>query len=330
MKRREFIMALGGMAVLWPRAGRAQKSAPPKRVGVLNGGVESEFQIRYQLFRDELTRLGWSEPATIRIDYRSSNNNRDLMRAYAKELVGFAPDVLLANPGPAAEALQEVTRTIPIVFVTSTDPVAAGYVQSFAHPGTNMTGFAQFEASVNSKWLQLLKDVAPNLTKAVVLRVGGIARARRDFVTVQEIAKSLAVEPIDALINDDPTPADILRVVDAFASEPNVGLIVPPSGSLLKYRALIAGLADQHRLPAVYFSRLFVDAGGLMSYGVDQLANFREAASYVDRILRGSNPADLPVQAASRYELVVNLKTAKALGLTISREFLLAADEVIE
>jgi len=326
MGRREFITLLGGAAAAWPLGAQAQQPEQPKRVGVLGGSAESEFRSRFELFRDRLAQLGWMESQNLRIDYRASDNKPGLIQAYARELISVGPDVILADPGPAAQALQELTRTIPVVFITSTDPVDAGYVQSFAHPGGNMTGFTQFEASLNSKWLQLLKDVAPTVTRVAVLRFGGIARARRDLVTIEEVAGSFAVTPIDLLAKDD--PADIARVINGFANLPNGGLIVPPSTVFQKHRGLVAALAERHRLPAIYNNRLFVDGGGLMSYGADPLESFRGAAGF--RILRGVKPADLPVQAPSKYELVINLKTAKALGLMISREFLLNADEVIE
>jgi putative ABC transport system substrate-binding protein len=327
MKRREFITLLGGAAV-WPITARAQQAGQPKRVGVLRGGPDADFQPRYALFRDALAQLGWMEPRNLRIEYRSVGNKLDLTETYAKELVSLAPDVIFADPGPAAEALQRLTRSIPIVFNTATDPVEAGYVQSYAHPGGNMTGFTVFEASLNSKWLQLVKDVAPKVTRVAVLRTGTPARARRDLATIEAAARSFGVTPVDALARDD--AADISAVIDAFAREPNGGLIVPPSNIFLEHRELIVTLANRHRLPSIYNDRVFVDAGGLMSYGADRLENYRRAAGYVDRILRGAKPGDLPVQAPTKYELVVNLKTAKSLGLTISHEFLLIVDEAIE
>jgi putative ABC transport system substrate-binding protein len=328
MRRRDFIALLGGTAAAWPLAARAQQPGQPKRVGVLAATTEVEFRARYERFRDGLARLGWTEPRNLRIDYRWTDNKPERQEAYAKELVGFAPDVILAVPGPVAETLQRLTRTIPIVFVTATDPVDAGYVQSFAHPGGNMTGFTGFEASLNSKWLQLLKDVAPNVSRVAVLRLEGIARARSDLATIEAAAREFAVMPVDALVKDD--AAEIERVIEAFAREPNGGLIVPPSNIFLKHRALIVTLADRHHLPAVYNERPYVDAGGLMSYGADRSESYQQAADYVDRILRGAKPGDLPVQAPTKYELVVNLKTAKSLGLTISHEFLLIVDEALE
>jgi putative ABC transport system substrate-binding protein len=327
MRRRDFITLLGGAAAGWPLVARAQQGARIKRLGVLVSN-EVEFRSRYEAFRDRFSQLGWTEQRNIRIDFRSSDNKPDLLQAYARELVDLAPDVLLACPGPVAEAVQQLTRTIPIVFVTSTDPVEAGYAQSFAHPGGNMTGLTNFEASIDSKYLQLLKDVAPKVTRVAVLRIEGLARARRDFMTVDAGARSFGVSPVDLLIKDD--AADIARAVGAFASEPNGGLVVPPSNAYRKHRALIVALAVRHGLPAVYNDRIFVEAGGLMSYGTDLLDNFRRAASYVDRILRGEKAADLPVQAPTKFELVINLKTAKTLGLNVSQDMLSIADEVIE
>jgi putative ABC transport system substrate-binding protein len=326
MRRREFITLLGGAAT-WPLAARAQQPERIKRLGIL-GSYEEEYRARFGALRDELSRLGWTEPRTIRIDYRWWESKLDLMHAYARELVDLEPDVLVAAPGPSAEAVQRLTRTIPIVFITATDPVEAGYVRSFAHPGGNMTGFTQIEASVDSKWLQLLKDAAPSVTRVAVLRIEAVARARRDLATVSAASHSFGVTAVDALVKDEPD--DIARAIDAFAAAPNGGLIVPPSNTLQKHRAVIVALAGRYKLPSVYFNRIFVDAGGLMSYGIDALDNYRRAASYVDRILRGAKPADLPVQAPAKYEFVVNLKTAKTLGLNISRDFLLNADEVIE
>jgi putative tryptophan/tyrosine transport system substrate-binding protein len=331
MRRRDFITLLSGAAatpILWPLAARAQQPQRPKRVGVLANTTEAEYRDRYELFRDELAKLGWAEPRNLRIDYRWTDTKPDLLEARARELVSLVPDVIFADPGPSAEAVQRLTRTIPVVFNTSTDPVTAGYVQSYAHPGGNMTGFTGFEASINSKWLQLLKDIAPGVTRVAVLRSAGFARARSDLATIETAARSLGVSPVDALIKDD--AADIARVIDAFARGPNGGLIVPPGNMFYNHRELIVMLADRDRLPAIYNSREYVDGGGLMSYAADRFENYRRAAGYVDRILRGAKPGDLPVQAPTKYELVLNLKTAESLGLTISHEFLLIVDEAIE
>ena len=327
MRRREFLTLLGGGAA-WPLAARALPAGPPKRLGVLSSADEGDFRKRFALFLNRLGQLGWSEPRNLRIDTRWTAGKPELGEAYARELVGLAPDAIFVEPGPYAEIIQRLTRAIPVVFITATDPVEAGYVQSYAHPGGNMTGFTVFEASLNSKWLQLLKDVAPNVTRVAVLLGPTFARARRDFETVETAARSLGVMPVDLPVKDD--PADIARAIDAFAREPNGGLIVPPSNAFYKHSELIVVLANRNRLPAAYSDRLYIPAGGLMSYGADRMDNFPRAAAYVDRILRGAKPGDLPVEAPSKYELVVNLKTAKSLGLAISREFLLTVDEVIE
>jgi putative ABC transport system substrate-binding protein len=329
MRRREFITLIGGAGMAWPLAARAQQADRVRRVGVLIGTGEAEARARYEPFREGLAQLGWTEPRNIRFDYRWTDNKPDRATAYARELIGLAPDVIYAGPGPVVEALQRLTRTVPIVFTTSTDPVAAGYVQSYAHPGGNLTGFTQFEASIDSKYLQLLKDVAPDVTRVGILRSEGLAQGRRDFATVEAAARSFQVVPVD-LLHQRGMPADIERAINAFAREPNSSLIVPPNNFYAEYHALIVALAERHRLPAVYFNRVFVDAGGLMSYGVDLTDNYRRAASYVDRILKGSKPGDLPVQAPTKFNLVINLKTAMALGLTVSNALQLLADEVIE
>jgi putative ABC transport system substrate-binding protein len=329
MRRRDFITLIGGAAVAWPRAARAQQPAEaPKRVGLLSSANEGDFRKRFALFHDRLAQLGWIEQRNLRIDSRWTDGKPELGEAYARELVGLAPDAIFVEPGPYAEIIQRLTRTIPVVFITATDPVEAGYVQSYAHPGGNMTGFTVFEASLNSKWLQLLKDVAPNVTRVAVLLGTTFARARRDFETIETAARALGVMPVDLPVKDD--PADIARAIDAFAREPNGGLIVPPSNVFYKHNELIVTLANRNRLPAVYSDRLYMPAGGLMSYGADRMDNFPRAAGYIDRILRGAKPGDLPVQAPTKYELVLNLKTTKALGLTIPPDVLTRADEVIE
>jgi putative ABC transport system substrate-binding protein len=322
-------MLMGGAAA-WPAVARSQQTDRVRRVAVLIGNAEPEFRVRYQPFVETLARLGWRDGDNLRIDYRWTDNKPDLANAGAKELIGLAPDVIYAAPGPAIEAIQKLTHTIPIVFATNTDPVAAGYVQSYARPGGNLTGFTDFEASINTKWLQLLKDVAPMVNRVAILvpRSDILARARRDYTEVEAAAGAFGVTALDAPFQDD---ADsIEREIDNFARESNGGLIVPPSNLSLKYHSLIVALTNRNRLPSVYHVRQFVEDGGLMSYGVDRIDSYRRPATYVDRILRGAKPADLPVQAATKYELVVNLKTAKSLGLAISHEFLLTADEVIE
>jgi len=329
MKRREFITLLGGTAAAWPLAARAQRADLVRRVGVLTNVTEEEFERGFKPFRERLAQLGWMESRNLRIDYRLTGNNPDVVPFRARELLELAPEVIFAEPGPMVEVLQRLNSTIPIVFSTGTDPVAAGYVQNYAHPGGNITGFTQVEGTVVTKWLQLLKDVAPQLNRVGVLRPEGLARGRRDIDAMKGAAELFAVKPVDLMLARLEA-AEIEHVIDEFAREPSGGLIVVSSGFLLANRATIVGLAERHRLPAIYFNRLFADEGGLMSYGVDRLDIVRQAASYVDRILRGEKPGDLPVQAATKYELVINLKAAKSLGLIISRDFLLSADEVIE
>jgi putative tryptophan/tyrosine transport system substrate-binding protein len=328
MKRREFITLLGGAAAAWPIAVRAQQADRVRRVGLLIGTSESEARARYEPFRDGLAQLGWTEARNIRFDYRWTDNKPDRANAYARELIGLAPDCIFASPGPVVEVLQRLTRTVPIVFTTSTDPVAAGYVQSYAHPGGNLTGFTQFEASIDTKYLQLLKEIAPDVTRVGILRGVQLAQGRRDFATVEAAARSFGVTPVDLFHQSG--PADIERAINAFARESNSSLIVPPNNSYLEHHALIVALAERHHLPAVYFNRVFADAGGLMSYGADLIDIYRRAASYVDRIFKGAKPGDLPVQAPTKFNLVINLKTARALGLTVSNAMQLLADEVIE
>jgi len=328
MRRREFI-ALLGVSAAWPLAGRAEQLQVVRRVGVLISADESEASRRFEPFRDGLVQLGWSEPRNLRLDYRVTHGSRDLADAYARELIGLAPDAIFASPGPAVEAVRRFTSTIPVVFTTSTDPVAAGYVQSYAHPGSNLTGFTQFETSIPSKYLQLLKDVAPQVTRVGVLRSEIIAQGRRDYAAVEAAARPFGITPIDLLHHED-APAELERVITAFAREPGGGLIVPPGNLYSEHHELIIALANQFHLPTVYFDRLFADAGGLMSYGVDLIDIWRRAASYLDRILKGEKPGDLPVQAPTKFQLVINLKTAKTLGIDVPLGLSAAADELIE
>jgi putative ABC transport system substrate-binding protein len=330
MKRRDFITLLGGAAAAWPLAARAQQSAAAKRVGVLIDGAEPELRPLYTAFHDALTQLGWSEQHNVRIDYRWTDSNPDLALARARELIDAAPNVILAGTGPMAGVLQRFTHSIPIVFVVADDPVEAGYVQSYAHPGGNMTGFTQFEPTMSAKGVQLLKDVAPRMARVGVLRPMTViaTRRRRDLAYIEEASLAAKVTPFDLPFSDD--AADIERIIADFTRQPDGGLIVTPSALANKLSGVIVALAERQRLPAVYFNRLFIEAGGLMSYGTDRPDVYRRAASYVDRILRGAKPDDLPVQAPTKYELVVNLKAAKTLGLAIPHEFLLIADEVIE
>jgi putative tryptophan/tyrosine transport system substrate-binding protein len=329
MKRREFITLLGGAAVAWPVGARAQHGEQMRRIGVLAywPADDPEGQARLAAFTQALKQLGWTEGRNLRIDTRSTAN-ADELRRHAAELAALAPDVLVGATGTATAApLLQATRTVPIVFVTVIDPVGAGFVASLARPGGNATGFTMFEYGMSGKWLELLKEIAPRVTRVAVLRDPAIASGIGQFSAVQAVAPSLGVEvsPID--VRD---AGEIERAITAFARGVNGGLIVTASGSALSHRHLIATLAARYRLHAIYAGRHYAAAGGLISYGPDLLDQFRRAAGYVDRILKGEKPADLPVQAPTKYELVLNLKTAKALGLEIPSSVLARADEVIE
>jgi ABC-type uncharacterized transport system substrate-binding protein len=323
--RRDFIAILGGLAA-WPLDARAQQRDRVRRVGVL-WDTEAEFAADRRTFEDRLQKLGWTNGKNLRIDYRVvGSNDPELARPHAAELVGLAPDVLVATPQPSADALHRLTRTIPIVFSISGDPVRAGFVQSLARPGGNMTGFFRFEATFSTKYLQLLKDMAPQVTRVAVVQAQG-SLWRGDFAAIEAAARSFAVTPVATLIRDD--AADIERAIVAFAREPNGGLILLPDTTSRKNRKLIVALAAKHRLPAIYAHRDFVEAGGLMSYDLFQPDDMPEAV-YVDRILRGAKPGDLPTQGATKSELVISLRAATAMGLTIPTSLFALADEVIE
>jgi putative ABC transport system substrate-binding protein len=330
MKRRTFISLLGVAAATWPLAARTQQPERVRRIGVLMASAadDSENQARMAAFLQGLAQLGWTDGRNVRIDTRWATTNADDLRRHAAELAALAPDVLVAATGTATVGpLLQATRTVPIVFVAVVDPVGAGFVASLGRPGGNATGFTMFEYGLSGKWLELLKQMAPGVTRAAVLRDAAIASGIGQFAAVQAVAPSLGVElsPVDA--RDVP---EIERAVAAFANSGNGGLIVTPSPVANRHRDLIATLAARHRLPAVYGSRQYVAAGGLISYGPDLIDQYRRAAGYVDRILKGEKPADLPVQAPTKYELVINLKTAKALGLDVPATLLARADEVIE
>jgi putative ABC transport system substrate-binding protein len=331
MQRREFMALLGGAAVAWPRTARAQQADRMRRVGVLESRAadDREGQARLAVFLQGLRELGWTEGRNVRIDYRwSAAANADRYRTYAAELVALAPDVILASASVGVAALQQTTRTVPIVFVNVIDPVGAGFVASLARPGDNATGFTLFEYSLSGKWLELFKEIAPNLTRIAILRDPAIAAGIGQFAVIQAMAPpSFGVElsPID-----ERDGGEIERNIAAFARAPNGGLIVTASQGAVANRELIITLSARHRLPAVYPFRYFVTDGGLISYGPDTTEQYRRAASYVDRILKGEKAADLPVQAPTKYELAINLKTAKALGLTVPPLLLARADQVIE
>jgi putative ABC transport system substrate-binding protein len=328
MKRREFITLLGGAAAS-PFAALAQQPERMPRIGVLAPYAENDpdAQSRNEALLQGLQELGWADGHNVRIDYRWGTGDVDLNRRNAGELVALAPNVIVAVGTPTLEALQKATGTVPIVFVLPPDPVGAGYVRSLARPGGNITGFTTFEYSTGAKWLELLKAIAPSMTRAAVLRDTTTSAGTGWWGAIQTAAPPFGVEVVPVDVRD---ASEIERAVALFAHSSNGALIVPGSASAVIHRDLIVALAGRYKLPAVFYERYFVAAGGLISYGPDFLDLFRRAAGYVDRILRGEKPADLPVQAPTKYELVVNLKTAKALGLTIPQAVLARADEVIE
>jgi putative tryptophan/tyrosine transport system substrate-binding protein len=330
MKRREFIKGVSGMAAAaLPLAASAQTSERMRRVGVLSPwpAGDTEAQDRITAFSTTLQQLGWTIGKNVRIDYRSSDGKAHSMREHAAELVALAPDVIFALSSAAIAPLLEATRVVPIVFAGVADPVAAGYVDSLSKPAGNATGFTVYEYSIGGKWLELLKEVAPRLTRAAVIRETDIAAGAGLFGTIQALAPSVGLElrPVNVREADE-----IERAIAAFAQTPNGGMIVTGGPRQSAHRELIIALAAKHRLPAIYNARFYPAAGGLLSYGGDFLDQSRLAAGYVNRILRGEKPGDLPVQAPTKYQLVINLKTAKALGLTIPATLLSRADEVID
>ena len=329
MRRRDFITVVGGAAAAWPLAARAQQREQMRRIGVLMNltADDAEGQGRLAAFMQGLQEAGWSVGRNVRVDLRWGGGDPELYRSHAAELVALAPDVFLAAGAIVARALQRATRTIPIVFANAVDPVGMGFVASLARPGGNATGFTIFEFSMGGKWLELLKQIAPGITRAAVLRDASLASGAGEFGAVQTVAPSFGVElhPVDVRDADE-----MDRAITAFASESNGGLIVTQNATAILHRKLIIALAARHRLPAIYAYSSFVTDGGLISYGPDSMDGYRRAAGYVDRILKGAKPADLPVQAPVKYELAINLKTAKALGLEVPPSVLARADEVIE
>jgi len=327
--RRELLAALGGAAVGWPLAARAQQRERMRRVGVLMhlAADDPEGQSRVAAFLQGLQEAGWAVGRNVNIDVRWAAGEADRYRRYAMEIVALTPDVILTSAPPSIRAMQQATRTVPIVFVLVPDAVGTGIVDSLSHPGGNATGFTSTELGMPVKWLELLKDIAPKMTRAAVLRDAADATAIGQFGAVKGAAPSFGVEisPIGVA-----NAEEIERGITAFAREPNGGLIVLPVPTTVIHRNLIIKLASQHRLPAVYNSRYWIAEGGLVSYGPDVLDQYRRTAGYVDRILRGTKPADLPVQAPTKYELVINLKTAKTLGINVPDSLLARADEVIE
>ena len=330
MKRREVLVTLLGGAAAWPLAARAQPTTERvRRIGVLmsNTADDPEGQARIAAFHQGLQESGWTLGRNARVDVRWGAFDADSSRHYATELVALAPEVIVAFASAAMGALQQMRTGVPIVFVSIIDPVGAGFVKSLARPGGNVTGFSLFEYGLSGKWLELLKEIAPSVTRVAVLRQAAVASGVGQYAIIQALAPSLGIElrPID--LHD---PAEIERGVLAFAREPNCGLIIVGAPSGVVHRDLIIALAARHRLPAVYPFPYFAHSGGLVAYGPDVVSQVRRAAGYVDRILKGEKPADLPVQAPTKYELVINLKTAKALGLEIPATVLARADEVIE
>jgi len=329
VRRREFITLLGGAAATWSFAALAQQSNLMWRMGVLMGFPEGDphAQAYVLAMRQKLESLGWVEGRNIRIERRWGTSDAATMRKNAQDLVALTPDVILANGSASMGPLLEVTRTVPIVFVTVADPVGAGYVNSLARPGGNVTGFVLYEFGLSGKWLELLKEVAPRVTRVGVIRDASISAGVGQFAAIQSVAPSLGVEATPINMKD---ATEIDRAMADFARVPNGGLIGTGGPLAGMHRDLITALAARNKLPAVYFRRAMVSSGGLISYGPDLMEHFRQAASYVDRILKGEKPADLPVQAPTKFELVINLKTAKALGLSVPATLIARADEVIE
>jgi putative ABC transport system substrate-binding protein len=329
MRRREFITILGGAVTAWPLAARAQQGGRMRSIGVLLPAAadDAEFQAWVGAFLQALAQLGWTIGHNVRIDTRWATTNAADIRRHAAELAALAPDVILASGTSTVGPLLQATRTVPVVFPVVVDPVGAGFVDSLARPGGNATGFLLFEYSLSGKWLELLKEIAPGVTRVAVLRDPATPTGIGQFGVIQSVAPSLRVEVSPLNVRD---AGEIERGVAAFARSSNAGLILTGGNRAILHRDLIITLAARHKLPAVYADRFFVAAGGLISYGPDRIDQYRRAAGYVDRILKGEKPADLPVQAPTKYELVVNVKTAKTLGLDMPATVLARADEVIE
>ena len=328
--RRELLAALGGAAVTWPLAARAQQRERMPRIGVFpsgSGADDPELPDRIAAFLQGLHQLGWTDGRNMRIDIREGAGNPDTIRKYTAELVALAPDVIFTTGVTCVASLLQATRTVPIVFALVQDPVGSGFVDSLARPGGNATGFMQFEYSLSGKWLELLKQIAPGVRRAAVLRDPANVSGIGQFAVIQSVAQLVGVE-ISAINLRD--AGEIDRAVTAFARSADGGLILTSGALAAVHRELIIKLAARYKLPAVYPRRYYVTRGGLVSYGVDFVDQYRRAAGYVDRILRGEKPADLPVQAPTKYELVINLKTSEALGLDVPPTLLARADEVIE
>jgi putative ABC transport system substrate-binding protein len=328
MRRREFIKILGGTAAGWPFVARAQEPVQKQRIGMLMSTAETDVQamVGTSAFVRALEERGWKLGGNVQIEYRLAAANVNLYRRFAQELVALAPDVILAVGGTGVSALQQVTRTIPIVFVGTNDPIDRGLIASIEGPGGNTTGFIDFEFSIGRKWLELLKQIAPSVSRVAVIR-NPVQFSGIGLAAIEKAAPpfSVAVSPIDARGG-----IEMEQSITTFARDTNGGLIVTPSPFSVFFRDQIITLADRHKLPAIYFNRYFVDGGGLISYGPDIVEQYRRAAGYVDRILKGEKPADMPVQAPTKFELVINLKTAKALGLTVAPTLIATATETIQ
>ena len=324
------ISTCGASAASWPLAARAQQGERVRRIGVLMSAVEGDQRGLESItaFAQGLAELGWTVGRNVRIEYRWGAGDLDRFRRYAAELIALSPDVVLATAGSIVGAFQQASRTVPIVFVTTIDPVGGGWVESLSRPGTNATGFAAYEFSMSGKRLELLKEIVPDVKRVAVIRDPSVPAGSGGLAAIQTVAPSLGVELTPVGVRD---AGEIERAITAFARGSNGGLIlVGPTSSVARYRDLIIALAARHRLPAIYPGRLYVTGGGLISYGADQIDQYHRAAAYVDRILKGEKPADLPVQQPTKFELIVNLKTAKALGLEVPATVLARADEVIE
>jgi ABC-type uncharacterized transport system substrate-binding protein len=329
MRRREFITLLGGTAAAWPMAAHAQQIERMRHVAMIMNQVAGDARgnASASVFEQALQKLGWMSGRNVKFEYRWAGGNTAKIRQYAAELVALGPDVILATGGFGVGPLLQATNKIPIVFISVLDPVGAGYIESLARPGRNATGFVNFEYAIGSKWLGLLKQVVPPVTRVMALRDPSVSSGSGQLGAIQTAASAFGMEvrPVDAR-----NTTDLKRILAAFAQEPHSALVVTASAPTLVHRELIIALASQNNLPAIYPYRYFAEGGGLISYGPDTVEQFRRAAGYVDRILKGTKPSDLPVQLPTKYELIVNLKTAKALRLAVPDKLLVAADEVIE
>ena len=329
MRRRQFIVLLGGAATAWPWAVRAQQAERVRRVGVIMNTTATNQDMAGGVvaFQQALQQLGWADGRNVRFDIRWAGGEASEIQKHVADLVGLAPDVILATGTAAMGPLLLATRTVPIVFNNVADPVGAGFVDSMSEPGGNATGFIQFEYTLSGKWVELLKELAPGMTRVAVLRDPDITSGIGQFAVIQAVAPSLGVEVRAINVR---SASEVERGITALARFPNSGLILTASALSVAHRDLVIALAARHKLPALYYRRYFASSGGLISYGYDQLEQFRGAAGYVNRILKGEKPCNLPVQAPTKYELVINLKTAKTLGVTVPPSLLARADEVIE